>query len=404
MVGRRRALLVPVLAALSGACRVYDSSLLLPGDAGATPSDASTPFGGGIGWWSGSGDQGCFSAGVPGDSKRPAPQAAADLDPVYLAIASVRLGGTDPDGAANKDAWKSLGFDLDSTCSASPTCAGAVSTSCKPLQPAADGNACRDNTFGKLAVLVETDETVARKYGLNESAFNCALCKGQYGFLIKVSGYNGTSTDDRVRVDLYPSPGLESGVNPEDCTTSNWSRTVCFQSSFPWKVQRSSMPAPAAGPDLPAATHFDENAYVRDGYVIVHLPPSTPFWFPASPGAAATSFPLVIEQGVVTGKLVQAADTTWSLEDGVLSGRSTSAALLDGFARIGLCQDDPFYDFIQTFLDSSLDILASGGSNPDTACNALSVGVGFTARQATAGALDEVVLPEPCTVSPDAGP
>jgi hypothetical protein len=393
----RRALPAVVLVALAASCKVYDESLLLPGDASVAPVGP----GDGVGWWSGGEGQGCFSAGVPKASDRPAPsQGGTDLPPLAFAITRMRLGATDKQGQPNKDAWQDIGFDLDGMCTGSPTCDPTLTqNSCKPASIATpyDGDYCRDNTFGRLQVMAQDIKEIGGKYGLSEDAFNCALCTGAYNFIFRISGYNGEANDDSVRVDLYPSPGLENPY-PWDCSQPDWTAHPCFRSDDAFTIEDDSMPNPAPGPDLAEAKLYDPSAFVRDGYIVAQLPESALFWFPGT-NALAVAFPITIKRGLVAGKIGKAQDGTWQITDGTIAGASTAQDIIHGFRLIGFCDADPNYQTMVSFLTSNLDILSTGQNSPDTPCDALSLGIEFEAKQATVGKLAAVTPLTEC-VSP----
>lgn len=385
-----------------GRCRVYTPDLLLP-EAGPTSGD-------GVGFWSKPlPGNGCFSAGMPTPADRPKPSAAPPLPPITLALRTMRLGGYDKSGEKSSTAWEDIGFDIDGVCTNSPTCSG------DPLNPQLscartgnttpfDGNYCRDNTFGRLQVVAETVSQIAKTYGLSDEAFNCALCVGDYNFLIKLSDYNGQADDDHVRVDLYPSPGLDKPL-PWDCSTPDWHSDPCFNADLPFTIEDDSVTEPRGGPDLPPAKLFDDTAYVRDGYVVTTLPDRTLFWFPGAKKALATAFPLQLEKGIVAGRIARAQDGTWTIQDGIIAGRATTDSIIHGFRLIGFCEADPSYSLMTDFLHGNADVLGSGANDPATPCDAISVGIGFTAAQATAGALVHVDPLAECAGSPaaDAG-
>ncbi|HEY1959953.1 MAG TPA: hypothetical protein VGH28_30300 [Polyangiaceae bacterium] len=354
--------------------------------------------GSGIGFWSGAYDAGgqtCFSAGEPTPAERPAAGDTSEVSPIYLAVGTMRIGSQDANFQPDAGAWEDLGFDLDGVCTNSPTCTQDDPTvSCKPTVAAIpyDGNYCRDNTFGKLEVQAASIPEVGGKYGLNDDAFNCALCTGAYNFVMKLSHYNGGANDDSVRVDLYPSPGLVS-VLPWSCTDPSWRVHPCFTADMPWYIRDTAVTQDAGGPNLPDAVLSDPNAYVKDGYVVAQLPTDTLFWFPTIAGRksdVATAFPLKFTQAVVAGHVTKAEDGTWSIVDGTIAGRSRESDIIEGFRLIGFCDSDPNYTLMQGFLHGSLDILASGQNDPNATCDSVSVGIAFTARQATPGPLIHV--------------
>jgi hypothetical protein len=402
--GRRLAALGGVVVALLALayCNVYDPSLLTGGsaDAGTDGPDASS----GIGWWSGpGGTDDCFSAGAPSSADRPdaGADAAASVPPIYLALTAMRLGSLDLNNQPSTTAWQDLGFDLDGVCTQSPTCPTTNPVeSCKPtgLAIPVDGNYCRDNTFGKLEVEAAGIPQIGGKYGLNDDAFDCALCVGAYNFLVRVSDYDGQPDDSQVRVDMYASPGLETPL-PSSCGSSTWrNNQVCFTPDTPFTIRDTAVTQPQGGPALPNAIINDPNAYVRAGYIVAQLPPNTLFWFPGY-NAPATAFPLSFVRAVVSGRITKAQDGTWTILDGIIGGVVTEQAILQGFQLIGFCQStEPMnYPIMTSYLHAGLDVLASGKVDPTTTCDSVSVGIGFTAGQATAGKLVHVPDPIPCT-------
>ncbi len=378
-------------------CNIYTPDLV---PAGPPPP----PQGQGIGWWSGAGSANCFSAKMPTPADRPTSADANEDPPIYLAIRELRMGSRNPDGVANSNAWQNLGMDLDNTCTSSPTCdTPDPIVSCKPNGAAVpvDGNYCRDNTFGKLEGFASTIPEVGGKYGLNDEAFNCALCRGDYNFIIRITKYNGKDTDDHIRVDFYPSPGLMAPL-PWDCSSPTWRNHPCFTADAPWLVSDTAVTAPKGGPDLPDAVLADSDAYVKNGYIIVQLPTNTVFWFPGR-RALATAFPLRFSQAVVAGRLKKAGDGTWTIEDGTIAGRTRKDDVIAGFRLIGFCESDQNYTLMQNFLGASLDILSDGRVDPSTTCDAISVGIGFTAVQSVAGKLSHVDPLVECASTPSDG-
>ena len=112
------------------------------------------------------------------------------LPPIYLAVQSTRLGSLNEDGGLDNNAWQDIGFDLDGVCTGVESCPGDDSPpSCKPTVPqiSTDGHDCRDNTFGRLEYAAALIPELAKKYGLSDDAFNCALCVGDYNYLFRIT-------------------------------------------------------------------------------------------------------------------------------------------------------------------------------------------------------------------------
>jgi hypothetical protein len=399
-------------AAVAQSCQVYDDSLKertttgKGGSAGAGGGAGGSMVGNnGLGFWSSQNKNGCFSAGVPTPEMRPAVGGQADVGTIYLAIDHLRLGGQDPAGVTSSTAWEDMGFDLDGLCTdsgglddpANPdACAMVEEQGCKAttskLSP--DGRNCRDNTFGRFEGDVSHTDEIA-KYRLNDDLFNCALCVGYFSILVKITGYNGTANDDQVRIDLYPSPGLKTPFKLDCINSTSWkSGDLCWTDDKvnTWKVDPTGLVGPYTdGGDLPDAKLSDANAYVRDGYMVMQLPDPALLWFPTQPGVPVNSFPILVHRGVVAAK-VQKTAGAWSLTDGTIGGSSTEKEIVGAFRQVGFCETDSLYQVMTSQVHAALDILQSGAKDQSIQCDSLSIGVGFTARQATAGPT-EVVTP-----------
>lgn len=381
------------------ACDVYDTSLLAT--SGPPPEERKN----GIGWWSRDDGRGCFSAGMPRPDDRPPPGNPADVGPIVLAVESMRLGSLDEQNQIDANAWKGIGFDLDGICTSSDTCDREPVQSCRPSASALprDGNYCRDNTFGRLEHTAALVPEISKKYGLSDDGFNCALCVGHYNFLIRISGYNGEPDDDHVRVDLYPSPGLEEPL-PWDCSLPDWRTRPCFTADMPWTIQEDALVGPRTGPELPDSKYSDDGAYVREGYLVTKLPARTLFWFPGTKGIVV-AYPLTIENGLATARIARGPDGLWRIDDGIIAGRTRGEDLVRGFRLLGFCEtnDARNYELLSTFVTSNLDILADGVVDPERPCDAMSFGIVFTAIQARPGR-SEPVQPLVECVQPKAPP
>ncbi len=379
-----------------GACKIYDESLLLPAE---DKPDANA----GVGWWSKklTSEGQCFSAGQPKQADRPSKQSAKNVGPIYLAIRTMKLGALDDKGEKDPEAWERQGFDLDGICTNSSSCPGATRdvAACQKTGKtvAYDGQYCRDNTFGRLeSTLITGAEDIAQRYKLDDNAFNCSLCRGEFTFLIRIDQYNGEADDDTVRVDMYPSPGLETPV-PIECSGNQWRTAVCFTPSQRFTVQEDFLTDPSrTGSLLSPSKLYDDKAYVKDGYLVLRLPEDTLFRFPSRPGQTAT-FPIRLNSAVVTAKIAKDRDQTWQATDGIIAGRVKQSDLIDGFRLIGVCENESAYDFMLEQIGENLDVLSNGNNDPKKPCDAMSLAVGFTATQATPGG---AVAVEPLTECP----
>jgi hypothetical protein len=397
-----------------GSCDLYPSSLLdpLPVDAGRPPN------GTGIGPWSRRDANGCFSAGLPnlGDRPKRAGDSTAS-EPIYVAFDRVWLGAQTLAGENDENAWQEFGFDLDGRCTLSATCSPESSDGAAPVPPAAgcqpstqsvpfDGSYCRDNTLGRFVNTVTATPIGGDRFRLSNEGTNCGLCLGYFSYILRISGYNGGANDDRVRLDLYPSGGLSTPY-PFGCDDGAWRTFPCWQSADRWQVDQAFLAgAPPAVGSLPDSTLADPEAFVRDGYLVARWPAGGVFWLPHRPGVALSSYPTQLVRGFVTGRLARGLDGTWVLDDGMIAGVLSRDGLLRGFRQLGLCAPDPLYDVLQSFLGGNLDLRADEALDPALPCDAISLAIGFRARQATIGTalaitpLQECVPPESTTLPP----
>lgn len=385
--------LLALASAVAPSCNVYDAALKEPfpvAGGGSAGASGATSGGWGKGWWSKPGDKGCFSAGVPTAKDRPAPAAGGkDRAPFFVGITKLRLGSQNESGMEDGEAWKDIGFDLDGACTSSPTC-GIENDNAGCNQGAIpariDGNECRDNNFGRFEVFVAQTPEVGAKYRLNDTQFNCGLCAGHYNFLIRVSGYNGEPNDDDLRLDVYPSIGLQASTGI-DCAKATEPSTLCWLSTDPFILDETGFDGPKTGETLPNAKVFDAHAYVREGYLVATLPDDASFWFPTEVADGVNTFPIKIQKAVVTGRIEKAQDGTIVVKDGVIAGRVKKDDVIGGFRQIGLCENEGMlYKTMVNYVSSNLDVMASGINDPSAPCDALSVGVGFEAKEAVAAA------------------
>lgn len=391
------------------------ADVMTAGDAGAAPASsmdasasASAPLakpdtpktpepiqcGEGVCWWSSPAADSCKSTGRPSAMQRPAAQAdrPGDTGELYFGWTNVRLGETALDGKPSDTAWQSFGLDLDGRCTNAATCPSMVDVqACRPAtaQIPFDGALCRDNRFGHLQSVLAGVPEIGERFGIHEAALNCNLWRGTYNVVLKLSGYNGTSDDSDVRVDLYLSTGLER-MPPWACPSERVQESYPqWQVSAPWQIDRSELSADIAKPgSLPASKLADAHAYVRANYLVAQLPDDALLRF-ASRSTSARAFALKLQQSLWTTQLQRAQDGTWRMSDGLVAGRMRTSDVMQSFRRLGLCggsNPEGFYRVVNDAVRDDADLLASGQVDPNAPCDAISFGLGFTASQLTPGA------------------
>jgi hypothetical protein len=119
---------------------------------------------------------------------------------IWLEAKQVVFGTLDAAGKDSSDAWKDVGFDLDSTCTGPAESAGDLGT-CKKAPGAApdvlvDGNSCRDNNFGgRLLQQV--------KFARLEERTNAALTQGNNTWILALDDLDDGEDDPYVPGRLY---------------------------------------------------------------------------------------------------------------------------------------------------------------------------------------------------------
>jgi hypothetical protein len=322
----------------------------------------------------------------------------------------IRIGGVDDDEnlTFNPEAWKTIGLDMDSSCTGSASClladAPVQDRSCAgdPQFDGTDGEKCRDNTLGFLFPIGTQSNTVGGWFGVTEANWNCALHRGETGQLFRISDYNGTAYDPSVRLDIYTSTGTQilptwSCVKlPEYTVNPAWPSQPPWLATRHWKVSRRSIAlnAPPSGNELPIAKFADPAAFVRGGYIFASLPPGAEMWMNGE-NSHVRPLRTVLQRAIMVGRLTKTGNT-WLLDDATIQGAVFPSDEVQAFREIGYCQNVcGSYDALIEFFNITRDVLSSTADKlPNTPCDALSIGYSLRARSATAD-INDIVDAEP---------
>jgi hypothetical protein len=298
---------------------------------------------------------------------------------LVFALHSIDLGdmGTTP------------GYDLDNVCTcfddAGPSCVGKsaqLTTYCD--LPAGPGNQGIDNQSAKLFQLIEIP---VGQSVFGSSVFSLQADSGSWSMLIRVEGYNGLPDDPAVDVALFPSSGL-GGNKP------------AWNGNDIWPVVGTSV-----GDAGVASPLFHSNgAYVSQGMLVATMPTTEM----TIHGGGLDSITVHLTAGVLTAHLVQ-INGQWHLQNGTLAARW---ALTDVFKAIGsyrdnngkpICTDQiASYTLAKQAICQDADILVDGTQPKSAPCDALSVGIGFTADPAVLGTVvDAGALTPGCPAATD---
>jgi hypothetical protein len=375
------------------ACAVYDSSLLLPAEAdGSAEPEASVD------------PNACTHVGPPG---RPdAGEGDSGLLEVVAAFSSINIGLT-ADASAPRPPF---GYDLDGVC----TCPGPPSCT----QAKGTPTTCDDDAGGNTGI-DNTDIDLFRNLGgaasTGTAQIDDGLQAGQYGLLLVIDKYNGLQNDPSVSVSFYISNGVnrtsDGGISPPN-----------FNGSDLWTVDPSSLlERPQDAGAIGSCAHnlqcqslyTDDRAYVTNYTVVANFSQLAVAFGDRSFLGGAT---MQLSNAVVVGQLQEVPLATggfsYELTGGTIAGRWPTKALLQTLATIPdpsmdggfLCGDDKLdYDIIKGVVCQAADISQNPAyDNTNAACDAVSVGMTFTAGPAQLGVV-LAVPPAPAGCMTDAG-
>ncbi|MCB9589017.1 MAG: hypothetical protein H6718_26630 [Polyangiaceae bacterium] len=436
---QRAALLVTCTGSVVAACNVYDDSLLLPGDGGAGTNNGGTS---GTGGSAGSGNNTstdkfwndmegdnmeCPTEGVPLADQRPSGTEDGDVGSIYVGIDRLRFGGVSSledsavasPSAIDDQAWKGIGFNLDRSCNAASwpdgvlmggavdSCQGLKNRACKnEFQNVYDGDFCKDNAIGALFGIASLSPIVGNPFRLTEADWNCNIHKGAMTIIFKISGYNGKPDDSSVRLDMYSSTGVtdaaawncREGDTNTDLLDTTWVEQAA--QALNKKYQFSKRDIDPAAPGVPNgeiqnSRWGDAGAYVRNGWVIAHLPPNAELWFNGL-NADTPGMRLILQNTVIAAQLVQDPQSErWEFTSATMGGTIKPGDQITSFREIGCCENlCDSYTTIIGYLNQQVDMLANSNDPvPDATCDALSFGIDFTAKQLTPGPVVDVPAP-----------
>ena len=370
----RRTLVAGVMAVawVVGGCSVFDPDLIEPTDDDGTVDMGPVEI-----------DLGPSVEGLRRVPPRPTTPDAEDVDPVTFVLRDVQLS-QDAGGA-----WRDIGLDLDGYDTQVP----ALESECLPpddtADPPSDGEEGIDNVFG-----AELFPVVALALpDLQERARDNHLA-GLGTIMLTVTGWNGTGDDPRMTIELTQAAAGTS-ASPDSVEFSDFDLVNI--------ADGLAAPAPSwDGNDTYWArddNYFggeplvvDNNAYVKDGTVVMRLPDRIEIQFFAGDDAG------------ITVKLIDAfafatLDSDFeNIVQATVAGRWRVLDLLASGDNIGVCQGSAERGIVENQLDKIADVLSTpvGGVEGAT-CDAVSLGVTFTGRRASyAGVGPSRPLPNPC--------
>lgn len=352
MMRRRRSFAIATLAALSvAACQLIagiedqeGTPRSATGEAGPVPPDAS--------------DADVVKTCVPHVPPSPPPvedPTGNQGAPLFFAI---RQAFSAVDGGT-------VGYDIDDHCSA-----GGADVPCHGSPNDRDGGI--DNAF-----FADFISSLAIPIGGSDPALattNEAIDAGSDGIFLAVYGYNGQPDDDKVSFALVSSPGLVSTA----CGDAGAEAGPRWDGCDVWSIGSTKIIATVLQEVQPA--------YVTQGTLVVRYGTKD----------LAIRFggtELRLRDAIVSAKLVPLGDGRHELQDGVITGRAPTADLFESAARVTvrvggsvkhLCETPATIEVIRDNICPARD-LRLAGDDPSSACDGLSIAIGFGASPAAVG-------------------
>jgi hypothetical protein len=270
-----------------------------------------------------------------------------------------------------------VGLDLDKTC----TCEGEgpSCTAPKGTKPACDSpggvDAAAQKLFQLIALPLGTD-------AFGSQFFSNGADKGLWSLLVRVTGYNGEADDDHVSVALFP---VASSVEVPATGIPAW------DGKDQWPISTTSL---ADGKSVSKPLYVDDNAYVSGGVLVAGIAHSEIRF-----AGSIESITMRLTGGQIVATLTKGPNG-YALKDGILAARW---ALPDVFFAISsfrdnngkaICTNGVDYAFAKQSFCNAADILSTIGTIT-TPCDALSLGLGFTADPANIGSVKPPPKPIP---------
>jgi hypothetical protein len=307
------------------------------------------------------------------------------------AIHQLFLGDTDRMGNPSYTAWESFGYDLDgkdTTAASTDVCTLEAGSS---RQVQVDGNGGSDNSWGsQIMPIVDTLDSTATQ------TLNQSLQTGAWTQMIYVTGFddsagNTTSASGLAGI-VLAGAAYPGGTPPWNVSTV-------------WPVAPELMTGCSLTTGCPGGTNPITDAQIKlmayqSGGTFVSGPPE-----PITLPIALFGQPLVLNvaSAVITFQPQEPGSVTDGVIAGVIATNDLIAALHQAAGNIStsLCSGSAF-DSIAMQIQQTSDIVLNGpvvSNNAGTECNAISIGLGFSATEIAAPSViagPSPAPPDPC--------
>ncbi|WP_437820550.1 hypothetical protein [Sorangium sp. So ce1078] len=299
-----------------------------------------------------------------GQPPAPGPEQPGDGEGVAFAIDRLFLGDTDRDGKKTAGSWKQYGFNID----------GKVSSTisedlCRPTDGAApsdvypDGADGIDNSFGSKLVPL-----IGSLLPDPSTKVTDAIANGDFTVILKVDGLGAQSSYNPLTAKLYGGATLGSAPT--------------WDGSDAWPVVPELL---EDAQDVESAKIVFPKSYVVDDTWVSG--PESQVAFQLNLTISETTIGLTIRNVRIAMDL---APDHKSVVKGTIAGVLETAVLVDelrsviGAVQPGVCEGPG----LETILDQvrrASDIMKDGSQDPSQDCDAISIGIGFTAKEVQLG-------------------
>jgi hypothetical protein len=359
----RRAL-VTALASFAAACSILTSfdgigPHALPA---SSPDDAST--------------MADVEAGPPSCVHAHWPSRPAGVDPPRdlgeLTAAVTRLRILDPTTQG-----KPLGFDLDGLCTCPDPAACVGQRADMPCDTDAGIDNAGDGLFRLLA---------GQGLPLDDTGLRTGITAGQYGLVLRLTGYSGDASDPSVGVAFFNAVGVngDGGVPREDGRDD-------------WVIDEESLI------DQKFPAFIATSAYVSDRVLVAEFVRLVVRARVPTGNSSWGLIELELRDAHVVASLGVPGNGGVPLSDGQIVGRMPLASFLAQGMRSGACLDSGLYQAVKPIVCAARDLpLDPAKDGRDTPCEALSSAFGFDAIAALRSTTSATrVDPSACTIVPD---
>ena len=280
-----------------------------------------------------------------------------------FAIDQVFLGDCDRQNQASTTAWKSIGRDVDGLTTTSSSTNVCTLSSGAPLTTQIDGNAGIDNSWGSNVLPMLQSITADATPSADATS---AILSGAPTLLVQVVGLTSSATQTATGLTAQVFVTVPNPQPPPFDTSASFGvDATCL-------TDHSTLAGGAiASFGAASITNGTFTSGPASGALVVDA------------GLGQGSFPLVLRDAVVSFDHVDQDDLVNGTISGVLDTNEFLAALQAQAVRMfgpSLCSGST-WDGIAQQIAQFQDIMNDGSNSTGKTCNAISIGIGFSAKR-----------------------